>query len=115
MQYIIKVLVSGVLIMLISEIAKRSSFWGAIIASLPIISIIAFLFLYHETGDVGQIRKLSVDIFWLVIPSLGLFISLPWLLKKGMSFYPALGVACLITIGCYLLMNAGLNYFKPSS
>ena len=111
MQYAIKIILSGVLIMLISEIAKRSSIWGALIASLPLISIIAMIFLYHETGDVEKVKNLSIGIFWLVIPSLALFVSLPWLLKKGMTFYPSLGVACLITIGCYFIMNAGLKYF----
>ncbi|NNF34077.1 MAG: DUF3147 family protein [Saprospiraceae bacterium] len=111
MQYAIKIILSGVLIMLISEIAKRSSIWGALIASLPIISIIAMIFLYHETGDVDKVRDLSIGVFWLVIPSLALFISLPWLLKKGMEFYPSLGISCLITIGCYFAMNAGLKYF----
>jgi hypothetical protein len=97
--------------MLISEIAKRSSFWGAIIASLPAISIIAFIFLYQETKDVVKISSLSIDIFWLVIPSLALFLCLPFLLKKGMTFYPALGISCIVTIGCYFLMSEGMKYF----
>ena len=98
--------------MLISEVAKRSSIWGALIASLPLISIIAMIFLYHETGDLEKIKNLSTGVFWLVIPSLALFISLPWLLKKGLAFYPALGIGCVITIGCYFLMNAGLKHFN---
>jgi uncharacterized membrane protein (GlpM family) len=112
MQYVIKIILSGFLIMLISEIARRSSIWGALIASLPVISIIAMIFLYHETGDVEKVRNLSIGIFWLVIPSLALFISLPWLLKKGMDFYPSLGISCLITVGCYFLMNASLKQFN---
>ena len=97
--------------MLISEIAKRSSFWGAVLASLPFISIIAFVFLYEETKDAEAVSSLSVDIFWLVIPSLALFIALPILLKKGFSFYLSLGLACLITIACYYLMTLGLKKF----
>ena len=112
MQYAIKIILSGVLIMLISEIAKRSSIWGALIASLPLISIIAMIFLYHETGDVDKVKNLSIGVFWLVIPSLALFISLPWLLKRGMNFYSSLGIACLITIACYFAMNAVLKHFN---
>lgn len=111
MQYFIKVIVSAVLIVIISEIGKRSSFWGAIVASLPFISIIAFVFLYQETKDVAKVGALAKDIFWLVIPSLALFISLPYLLKKGVDFFPALGGSCLITIGCYFLMSQGMKYF----
>lgn len=111
MQYLIKIVLSAVLITLISEVAKRSSFWGAILASLPFISILAFLFLYVETKDVEKISSLSIDIFWLVIPSLVLFVSLPMLLKKGISFYPALGLSCILTIGAYYLMSLGMKKF----
>jgi F0F1-type ATP synthase assembly protein I len=111
MQYFIKVIVSAILIVVISEISKRSSLWGAVVASLPVVSIIAFMFLYQETKDVNKVMDLSKDIFWLVIPSLALFISLPLLLKKGIDFYPALGTSCVITLGCYLLMNQVMKYF----
>jgi len=111
MYYFIKIVLSATLIMLISEIAKRSNFWGAVLASLPFISIIAFIFLYQETKDVKQVSSLSIDIFWLVIPSLALFIALPILLKKGFNFYLSLGLACLITIVCYYLMTLGLKKF----
>jgi uncharacterized membrane protein (GlpM family) len=111
MQYFIKVIVSAMLIVVISEISKRSSLWGAVVASLPVVSIIAFMFLYQETKDVNKVMDLSKDIFWLVIPSLALFISLPLLLKKGIDFYPALGTSCVITLGCYLLMNQVMKYF----
>ncbi len=109
--YIIKISLSAALIMLISEIAKRSSFWGAVLASLPFISIIAFIFLYEETKDTQEVSKLSTDIFWLVIPSLALFIALPLLLKRGFNFYLSLGIACLITIASYYLMTITLKKF----
>jgi len=105
MQYILKIFISAILIFAISEIAKRSSFWGAILASLPFLSILAFIFLYHETKDLQKISDLSIGIFWLVIPSLVLFVSLPMLLKKGWSFYPSLGLACILTIGAYYAMT----------
>ncbi len=105
MQYVLKILISAFLIFAISEIAKRSSFWGAVLASLPFLSILAFVFLYHETKNIQKISDLSIGIFWLVIPSLVLFVSLPMLLKKGWSFYPSLAGACLLTIGAYYGMT----------
>ena len=110
MQYFIKIIVSALLIVAISEIAKRSSLWGAILASLPFISILAFVFLYQDTQDIKKVSDLSIGIFWLVIPSLVLFLSWPFLLKKGVSFYPALGISCAVTVGCYFLMHLGLKY-----
>jgi len=76
MQYIIKIILSAILIVAISELAKRSSFMGAILASLPMTSILAFVFLYYETQDSEKVSALSTDIFWLVIPSLTLFLVL---------------------------------------
>jgi len=109
MQYLIKILLSAVLITAISEIAKRSSFWGAVLASLPFVSILAFIFLYTDTKDIQKISALSTDIFWLVIPSLVLFLALPFLLKKGIGFYLALGASCVLTIGAYFLMSLVLQ------
>jgi len=109
MQYIIKIIIAAVLIVLISEIAKRSTFMGAILASLPLTSILAFVFLYVETADSEKVSALSVDIFWLVIPSLTLFLILPLLLKKGMNFYVSLGIACTLTVASYSIMIFGLK------
>ena len=109
MQYIIKIILSAILIVAISEIAKRSSFMGAILASLPMTSILAFVFLYYETQDSKKVSALSIDIFWLVIPSFTLFLVLPFLLKKDMNFYLSLGIACALTVASYSVMIFGLK------
>lgn len=105
MQYLIKIVSSAVLIFAISEIAKRSSFWGAILASLPLVSVIAFIFLYEETKDLTKVSELSIGIFWLVIPSLALFLLLSYCIKKGIGFYPALGISIAATIALYFGMS----------
>ena len=109
--YLIKIAITTVLIVLISEISKRSTFMGAILASLPLVSVLAFIWLYHETHDLPRIGTLSVSIFWLVLPSLALFIALPLLLRQGMHFYVALSISLAITVACYGLMVVALNYF----
>lgn len=111
MQYFLKVVISAVLIVLISEIAKRSGFWGAVLASIPLTSIIAFVFLYEETKDLSKVVELSSFIFWLVIPSLALFLVLNLCIRKGMSFYPSLGISMLSTIVLYFAMSFGLKKF----
>ena len=108
--YIIKTLLSAVIIVVISEVAKRSSLFGGLIASLPLTSLLAVLWLYIETKDTAKIIQLTEDIFWLVIPSLALFISLPLLLKKGINFYISLFLSISITIAFY----GGTLYFMEN-
>lgn len=109
--YILKVLISSVLIVLISEISKRNSLFAGIIASLPLVSILAIIWLYIDTKDIEKVSELSSSIFWFVIPSLALFISLPIFLKNGFTFYISLIFSSIITIFCYYLMILILDYF----
>ncbi|MDO8453365.1 MAG: DUF3147 family protein [Sulfurimonas sp.] len=102
--FITKVFLSALIIVAIAEISKRNSFIGAILASLPLISIIAMIWIYAETRDIEKISQLSTSIFWLVIPSLALFITLPILLNRGMNFYFSLGVSAFLTIMAYFVM-----------
>ena len=62
------------------------------------------IWLYVDTRDVDKVASLASGIFWLVLPSLALFISLPLLLKQGLNFYLSMGLSVLITIACYWLM-----------
>ena len=109
--YLLKLVITAVLIVAISEISRRSSLVGAILASIPLVSVLAMLWLYIDTNDVGKVSALATGIFWLVIPSLALFVSLPLLLKQGVNFYLSLGISIIITIICYFLMIAVLNYY----
>ena len=107
--YIIKVIISAILIVAISEISKRSSLIGAVLASVPLVSVLAMIWLYIDTKDVARVTALASDIFWLVLPSLALFIALPLLLKQGFNFYLSMGISILLTIGCYWLMVSALD------
>ena len=101
---LIKVLITSLLVVAVSEIAKRSSLMAGILASIPLVSVLGFIWLYFDTKNVEKIIDLSTSIFWLVIPSLALFIILPILLKKGVGFYPGLGIASSVTVVCYYFM-----------
>lgn len=98
---VIKFALSAAIIVLISEVAKRSIFWGGILASLPIVSILALIWLYLDTRDVQTVSSLSLNIFWMVLPSLVLFLVLPMLLKKQIPFPWALLLASMATVGAY--------------
>ncbi len=101
MYLMIKVLVSAFLIVLISEIAKRSSLLGAVLASVPLVSVLGIIWLYLDTGDTERVAALANDIFWLVIPSLALFIALPLMLRAGWNFWFSLGSGVVLTAAAY--------------
>jgi len=107
----IKIAITTILIVSISEIAKRSSFVGAILASIPLVSVLAMLWLYVDTRDVQKISELATSIFWLVLPSLALFVALPLLLKQGMNFYLSMSLSIVVTVVCYFAMVYVLNRY----
>lgn len=103
--YAIKVAVSAFLIVLVSELSKRSTLLGSIFASLPLVSFIAIFWIYLETKDTKQISALSGDIFWLVLPSLLFFVIFPLLLKRQFNFYLAFGISALVMVAGYFLLT----------
>lgn len=107
--YVFKVAISALLIVAIAEISKRNSFIGALLASVPLVSVLAMVWLYVDTRDSDKVASLASSVFWLVLPSLALFIALPLMLKQGYNFYLSMGLSILITIGCYWLMVTLLN------
>ena len=114
LYYVLKVIISALLIVAVSEIAKRSTGFAALVASLPLTSLLAFIWLHMDASPPERIAELSSQIFWLVLPSLLLFLLLPFLLKHGLSFWVSLGLSMAATAGCYiallpLLRRMGVN------
>jgi hypothetical protein len=107
----VKVLLTSVLVVAVTEAAKRNVLLGAVIASLPLTSILAMIWLYADTGDTEKVASLATGILWLVVPSLVLFIALPLLLRGGVSFWVGLPVAALLTIASYFAMVRIMKMF----
>jgi hypothetical protein len=106
-----KALISGVIIAAVSEIAKRSPTFGALVVSLPLTSLLAFIWFWQETKDTENIAALAQGTFWFVLPSLPMFLVLPFLLRSGVGFWPALIASCLLTIALYFAMVGALARF----
>jgi hypothetical protein len=107
--YLVKLLVSAGLIVLVSEVViKRTGFLGGLIASLPLVSLLAIGWIWFETHDAVKIADFSRSVFWFVLPSLLFFIVLPWMLPR-LGFYPALALACAVTMAGYAAMAAALH------
>jgi hypothetical protein len=101
MRFLLKILLSSLILALVSEVGKRSSLAGAVLASLPLTSILALSWLYFDTADVEKVAALSMGIFWVVIPSLIFFVCLALLLRSGLRFPVAMGVSISTTAFAY--------------
>ncbi|OGS90921.1 MAG: hypothetical protein A2Z95_06575 [Gallionellales bacterium GWA2_60_18] len=111
LYYALKVGISAIVIVAITEVARRSSGFAALIAALPLTSLLAFVWLYVEGAEPARIAGLSSQIFWLVLPSLVLFLLLPLLIRQGMGFWLSLALSIAATAGCYLAMLPVLRKF----
>lgn len=114
----LKLILSAGLIYLVNEIvvARSKPLLGSMIASLPLVSIITFIWIWGALREdpEAQAEKLashSAGVFWFVLPSLPMFLLFPFLLRKGLPFWPNLGICCLVTMVLYLLMAVLLKRF----
>lgn len=101
--YLIKLFLSAGMIVTITEVAKRNNAAASIIHSLPITSVLAFIWLYMETKDSALIGRHAYGTFWYVLPTLPMFILMPWLIKKLGGFWPGFGAGIVLTVALYLL------------
>ena len=101
---IVKAAISGILIAIASEVARRFPGWGALIVSLPLVSVLTFIWLYVDTRDSARIAELSQSTFWFFLPSIPLFLALPAMLRAGLPFWLALLLGCALTVALYLCM-----------
>ena len=102
---LIKAGLSGVIIAIVSEVAKRYPGFGALIASLPLVSVMGMMWLWHDFPDTRNMASHAQATFWFVLPSLPMFLLIPTLLRQGVGFWIALGLGCLMTVALYLIMT----------
>jgi hypothetical protein len=112
--YLLKLLLSAGVIVAVTEVAKRNNAAASIIHSLPLTSLLAFIWLYAETRDSVLIGRHAFGTFWFVLPTLPMFLLMPWLIRKLGGFWPAFGAGILLTVILYfftmaLLKKAGVE------
>ena len=107
--FLIKAMVSGLLVALISTVAKRYPGWGGLIASLPLVSLLSMLWLFGETRDTESVARLSIGAFWFFLPSIPMFLIIPKMLRSGVSFPVTMAVA----IGVTILLYAAMSWIAP--
>lgn len=102
---VVKAALSGVIIAAVSEIARKSPGFGALVASLPLVSILGMIWLWRDTREPERLASHAEATFWFVLPSLPMFLLVPLMLRKGVPFWPALLAGCAVTIALYAAMT----------
>ncbi len=101
--FFIRALLSGIIIALIAIVGKKAPAAAALIASLPLISIMGMIWLWRDTGDRTLLANHAEATFYFVIPSLPMFLLIPWMLRSGFGFWVALAAGIFLTVALYLL------------
>lgn len=107
-KLILKYLLSAGVITLVSEIVKRNDKAGALLASLPFVSIITLFWVYYESPPEQRLQKTGDHmyyIFWYVLPTLPMFLLFPWF-QRQWGFYGALGASAVLTVALFALLRA---------
>jgi hypothetical protein len=103
--FAIKAVLSGLIVATVSTVAKRYPGFGALIASLPLVSVLGMIWLWHDKPDAANMAAHAQATFWFVLPSLPMFLLIPALLRAGLPFWVSLLAGCALTIALYLAMT----------
>ncbi|MBY0420762.1 MAG: DUF3147 family protein [Parvularculaceae bacterium] len=111
---VVKAVISAILIVAVSEVAKRSPAFGALVASLPLVSVLGMIWLWRDTSDPVRLADHAQATFWYVLPSLPMFLLIPAMLRAGAPFWLSLGAGMILTAVLYLIMTFVLARFGVS-
>jgi len=101
MAYLLaKYLLTAAVIVAVSELARRSDRLGALVAALPLVTVMTLIWLYVEQQPVDKIANHAWYTFWYVIPTLPMFLVFPFLLPR-LGFWLSLSICILITFACF--------------
>lgn len=107
---VVKYLLTAGVVVLVSEMAKRSDKLGGLIAALPIVTFLALIWLYLENQSMEKIANHAWYTFWYVVPTLPMFLAFPILLEK-IGFWLALFASVAITVVCFILFSLIVRQF----
>ena len=112
--FVLRAVISGVLVAFIAIVARRSPGLGGLIASIPLVSTLGMIWLWNDSGDRELVANYVSAAFWYFLPTLPMFLLIPWMLRAGIGFWPSLGAGCGLTMILYLgtvaiLPRLGIN------
>lgn len=110
----LKIVITAILIVIVTEVSKRTGYLGGLLASLPLVSYLSIIWLYVEGEDKAKTTEIisqhSISVFWFVLPTLPFFVLLPILLKH-MHFAAAMATGTVFMFACYAMTMWALSQF----
>lgn len=107
---IAKYFLTAAVVVLVSELAKRSDKLGGLVAALPLVTVLALVWLHLEKQPEQKIANHAWYTFWYVVPTLPMFLAFPVLLPR-LGFWPTLLACVLITVACFGLFALAVRRF----
>jgi len=107
---ITKYLVTAGVVIVVTEVAKRSDRLGGLLAALPLVTILALIWLHLENQPVEKVANHAWYTFWYVVPTLPMFLVFPWILPR-IGFWPSLLACVVLSIVCFWIFAAGVRRF----
>ena len=98
---VIKAAISGIIVAAVSEIGRRYPTWGGLVASLPLTSLLAMIWLYRDSHEPARVAELSISTFWFFLPSVPMFVALPLLIRAGVPFWASMAIVVAATMALY--------------
>lgn len=108
---VVKLLVSAAVIVVVTKVQVFNDRLSALLIALPFTSLVAMVWMQAEKQSAQRIANHAEGTFWFVLPTLPMFLVLPWLLRHGWNFWPALLACCVLTIGLFWLTVVVLRHF----
>ena len=105
-----KYFLTAIVVVVVSEVAKRSDKFGGLIAALPLITVLTLIWLNAENQPAEKIANHAWYTFWYVVPTLPMFLIFPTLLPR-IGFWPTLGASALITVICFVVFAQVVKRF----
>ncbi len=110
-SFIAKAAFAGIIVALVTVVARRHPGWGGLLAALPLTSLLAITLLWMKTGDRQRTADLTSSVLAFIIPSIPFFIAVPLMLRAGMNFWLAMGIGVVGTLALYALSFWALGRF----
>ena len=114
LQFLLKTTITVALVLLASGLAKRPGLLGALVAALPVTSLLVLGWLYVDTGDPRQVARLSMDIFWFGLGGLAFFPALSLSLRAGWPVWACFAVAAVAAFAGMSATQAALTHFRSA-